>query len=104
MASTNVDTKADLMRAIRSLGRARRADRADVENVLATFDVKAFRVPGDHFDARKQRVLSQIKTHQKNQEGLIAARVLPGYERNGDVIRRETVSVFVSIGVRKLDD
>ena len=74
---------------------ARKADEAELTNVLANFSVEPFRHPGDRVDASHQKAIQVVKTPDPGLHGHIARRLRPGYRRNGTILRRELVSVYV---------
>ena len=82
-------------KALKYLLDARRADFIEVENVLGHFGVESFEHPGNSFDPASQKCINRVARHNGAAPGQIAARLLPGYTRNGKAIRREYVNVYV---------
>lgn len=79
----------------RCLKSARRADRVDLENMLATFGVEPFQTTSSEFDPTVQHCSKQIAVSDKARNGKIAGRHRLGYRRNDQIIRPESVSVCV---------
>ena len=75
---------------------ARKADRIDIENTLANFGVEPFQNPSNRFDPASQQCMRRVEAPAPQLHGKIAGRLLPGYSRNGRVIRREQVDVYVT--------
>ena len=74
---------------------ARIADRTEIENVLAILGVTPLRSESAKFDASTQHAVRHVPTSNPTYGGHVAARLRPGYGRNGHVVRSEMVSVYV---------
>ncbi len=85
-----------VMHALEYIRQDRRADLIELENLLANYGVERFETPGERFDPSTQRCAKQVNTDDSSSRGLIDCRLLPGYRRDGRVIRQECVSVYVS--------
>jgi len=83
-------------RALEHVRRAREADRIGVENLLANFSVERFETLGEQFDPAVQRCIERVVIAEGSSRGGIAQRILPGYRRNGRIVRQECVSVCVT--------
>lgn len=81
--------------ALRHLLAARNADQVEIENLLAHYGVETYEHPQGKFDPSVQKCVSRIEGLNGAMAGHIAERLLPGYQRNGSVIRAEYVSVYV---------
>jgi len=84
------------MAALRRIRDARMADAVEVHNVLAGFAVECFEVPGNSFDPEHQTCVQAVEADDERANGLIKERLLPGYRRNGTVVRPERVAVWVT--------
>ena len=74
---------------------ARRVDLVEVEDALANLAVEPFEHPHESFDPSVQKCINRIESPRPQLHGHVAARLLPGYGRNGKVIRPEYVDVYV---------
>jgi len=74
---------------------ARRVDLVEVEDALANLGVEPFEHPKGSFDPSVQKCINRIESPRPQLHGHVAARLLPGYGRNGKVIRPEYVDVYV---------
>jgi hypothetical protein len=90
------DANRSAHKAVEHLRQSRDADRIEVENILANFDVVSFENSGPLFNPEVQRCVERIPTIDAKFKSHIARRVLPGYRRNGRVIRQEWVAVYVN--------
>lgn len=81
--------------ALRHILEAREADRLEIENLLATLGVEAFRNPTDKFDPTVQKCIQRHSTDQPERRLIIAARLRPGYRRADRIVRPEFVSVYI---------
>lgn len=88
------DNKA-AVEAIRYLLEARKADRIEVESMLANYGVESFENTEDRFDPGTQKCISKTDTSDADLAGRVSQRVLPGYRREDRVIRQEYVNVHV---------
>jgi molecular chaperone GrpE (heat shock protein) len=77
------------------LTEARNADRIEIEGLLANYAVEPFLNPSDVFDPSTQKCIQRVECHDPALEGRIAQRILPGYRRDGRILRLEYVSVHV---------
>ena len=80
---------------LRRLLEARAANRVEVEDLLANYGVEPFTQLEDTFDPKVQMCVSRVACEEKAFHGRVAERLLPGYRRNGTVLRPECVTVFV---------
>jgi len=80
---------------------ARSADRVIIESALANFGVEPFNATGERFDSTHQRCIQRIPTENREQHGIIAKRLQPGYRRNGAILCRESVGVYISTKARE---
>ena len=85
----------DVVLALRHLVDAREADRIELDALLATFGVEFYRHEGDRFEASQQKCVKRVRTTTRERHERIAVRLLPGYRRDGTVIRPECVGVYV---------
>lgn len=74
---------------------ARRVDLVEVEDALANLGVEPFEHLSESFDPSVQKCINRIESPGRHLHGQVAARLLPGYQRNGKVIRPEYVDVYV---------
>lgn len=79
----------------RYLVSARRADLTELENILANFGVVPFEHPDETFDRSVQFCMVRTVAERPGLTGKIAQRLRPGYRRNAQVIRPESVAVYV---------
>ena len=75
---------------------SRRADRIEIENILANFAVEPFEAPEEVFNSALQTCVTRVPTSVPHLVGRIANRLRPGYRRNGQVVRPECVAVYVA--------
>lgn len=80
--------------ALRHVMDARSADRIEVENLLAHYGVESYRRRGGKFDPSYQKCVGRTN-ESSGTKNHVAKRILPGYRRNGRVIRPEYVHVHV---------
>jgi molecular chaperone GrpE len=69
--------------------------RDDLELILEDAGVVVFRQPDSKFDPRRQQARLTEETGDESQHGIIAERLLPGYELNGKLVEKERVKVLV---------
>lgn len=81
---------------------ARKADQIELENILASHGVELYQNPDCIFDPTTQRCLSRIETSESGKINMLAARILPGYRRDGKILRKECVHVYVSISPKPI--
>jgi len=81
------------LRAIEYLRGAISANCIDMESFLANYAVESFRCEGEKFDPSSQRCLRPVECDDPALEGTIAKRRLPGYRRDGQILRPEVVEV-----------
>ncbi len=74
----------------------RQADLAEIEAQLHTLGVEPFESASDRFDAARQTCRQRIAAPSADLHGCIADRLLPGYQRDNRVVRREQVQVYVT--------
>lgn len=67
---------------------------SDLEDILEKYDVKGFKVEGDEFDAKKQKIVKVVETEERNLHRKVAERVHKGFELDGRVIVPERVIVY----------
>ena len=80
---------------IRFLVEAREADKIEIESLLANYSVQAFKQCEGKFDPESQKCIKRIECDDPEKQALVHERVLPGYCRDGVIIRQEYVSVYV---------
>ena len=85
----------DVVLAIRHVIGGREADLVEVETLLANHGVESFTSPSPVFDRQQQECVKPLPTKDRGRQQHIAVRVQPGYRRDGKIIRRERVNVFV---------
>jgi hypothetical protein len=81
--------------AIRLALEARKADLAEFQSGLANYGVQAFSNASRRFDAAKQEIVQRVRTVHREQHGSIAERIAVGYARDGSIIQKERVNVYV---------
>lgn len=69
--------------------------REDVEILLDENGVALFSEPVDRFEPRRQTARQTLETANPEQVGRIARRARPGFERDGLLLQKERVDVFV---------
>ena len=69
----------------------------DLEILLEENGVLLFIQPEEKFDPRRQTCRRNVGTGNVDLVGTIAARLQPGFERNGQVIRNEKVAVYTKL-------
>lgn len=75
-----------------------------VDDILLDYDVQSFNTDNDVFDPRRQSVVKKVHTRDIGLEKTIAERLSCGYERNGKIIAKERVSVYVFEEKNKADN
>lgn len=95
LKSLGTNLKVDVVLAIRDLLGSRKADLIEMEAALSRHGVEPFSIPSAVFDPRQQTCLETIPTDRSERHQKIAARLVPGYRSEQDLIRRERVSVYV---------
>lgn len=90
------DLDLDVLVAVGHVLGGRDADRIELDALLQTYGVEAFEHDGDRFDASTQRCVKRVPTTETELRGQIAGRSLPGYRRNGTVLRPECVEVYTA--------
>ena len=78
-----------------SLIGSREADLIEIESRLEDFGVQRYISTKEEFDTKIHKCVQRRTTSDASLSGRIATRYLPGYRRNGKVIRPERVSVYV---------
>ena len=78
-----------------SLIGSREADLIEIESRLEDFGVQRYISTKEEFDTTIHKCVQRRTTSDASLSGRIATRYLPGYRRNGKVIRPERVSVYV---------
>jgi molecular chaperone GrpE (heat shock protein) len=68
----------------------------DVEILLGDYGVTVFREPVERFEPRRQTVRRTIDADPPECAGAIACRVRPGFERDGELLQKERVDVYVA--------
>ncbi len=91
----------DIEIGLRSLLRARKADLVEIEACLATFGVLPFRCHDARFNPAFQLCTKPVPTNDPELVDRIATRLLPGYRRDGSIMRSECVNVFVVTHAKK---
>ena len=96
LEKANIKGNSPASLAIRCVLESRKADCAELENLLATYGAEAFQHPGEKFDPVFQTCGSQLKCQNPALHGHTAHRLRPGYTRHGKILRHESVSIWVS--------
>ena len=78
-----------------SLIGSREADLIEIESRLADFGVQRYLSTKEDFNAKIHKCVQRRKTGDASRSGRISSRLLPGYRRNGKIVRPECVSVYV---------
>jgi hypothetical protein len=68
----------------------------DLHTSLTALGVDSFTLPDPRFDPLQQQCFGRVATWDVARVGTVAERIAPGYRRNGYVIRREQVRVYVT--------
>ena len=87
----------DAALALRCALQAREADRVELEQALKGHGVHPFHHPGEAFEPRLQKCIEPVQTSDARFHNRIAGRVLPGYLRDGTVVRPEYVKVYTQV-------
>lgn len=82
----------------------READLVEIESTLENYGVERFLTIDEVFDPRFHKAVQRIESQKMELKGIIERRVLPGYKRNGKVIRQERVTVYVEAKPRNGDE
>ncbi len=69
----------------------------DVEVLLDQNEVNRFELEGEVFDPRRQTVVRREPTGEVERVGSVAARIRPGFERDGEAIQKERVAIFAGL-------
>jgi hypothetical protein len=85
--------------AIQRIVEARTADRIEIEAAIANHGVEPFETVDSKFDPSEQKCISRVEREDASLHGRVAQRLLPGYRRNGKVLRPEYVSVYITQGI-----
>ena len=67
----------------------------DIEILLDQNGVLAFQDPLETFNSQRQRSIRSIATNESALNGHVAERVRPGFEQGNEILRKETVTVYV---------
>jgi molecular chaperone GrpE len=68
----------------------------DIEILLDQNGVLAFQEPLEAFNPQRQRSIRSIATDDAALNGRVAERLRPGFEQGDEILRKETVTVYVS--------
>jgi molecular chaperone GrpE (heat shock protein) len=72
----------------------RNADLMELEDALANLGVESYHNPQNMFEPSTQKCINYVECDEQVLTGRIAYRLLPGYERHGQIIRKEYVNVY----------
>ena len=86
-----------VVKALKYLLEARKADLIEIENLLANYGVEPFENLGKKFDPASQKCIRRVECTDQALDGRIAERLLPGYRRDNKLLRQEYVSVYVFV-------
>ncbi len=67
----------------------------DIEILLDQNGVVAFQEPLETFNPQRQRSIRSIATDDPALNGYVAERLRPGFEQGNEILRKETVAVYV---------
>lgn len=67
----------------------------DIDALLQTHGVIAFRAPNDRFDPARQSAVVLRRTDRQDLVGTIVRSVRPGFEQGNDLLQKERVEVWV---------
>jgi molecular chaperone GrpE (heat shock protein) len=70
-------------------------DIIELEDALANFGVEPFEHPEGTFNPSSQKCISPVETHDRKLHRKIARRLLPGYQRQEKIIRKEYINIYV---------
>jgi molecular chaperone GrpE (heat shock protein) len=68
---------------------------SDLEDLFAWEGITPYTCEGDRLDPVRQRVVDKIETDDPARARTIAARLRPGYEYEGKILRPEMVNIYV---------
>jgi molecular chaperone GrpE len=68
----------------------------DIEILLGDQDINVYREEGELYNPHRQRVLRSMPAIDPSQVGRIVERLRPGFERRGQIVMKERVSVYTS--------
>lgn len=68
---------------------------SDLEDLFAWEGITPYTCEGDRLDSARQRVVDKIETDDPERDRTIAARLRPGYEYEGKILRPEMVSIYI---------
>ncbi len=86
-----------VVKALKYLLEARKADLIETENFLANYGVEPFENLGKKFDPASQKCIRRVECTDQALDGRIVERLLPGYRRDNKLLRQEYVSVYVFV-------
>lgn len=69
--------------------------RDELEVILSESGIAIFEHPSNTYDPARQTARETILTPDAALHGLISERILPGYERNGRILAKERIKVYV---------
>ena len=72
--------------------------RDDLEIVLEQQGVVLFSEPEEKFNPRRQTCRRNVPCEDESMIGLIADRRTPGFEQNGEILKKELVEVYIRSG------
>ncbi len=76
----------------------------DLRDVLYRQGVEAYKLDGDDFDPKKQKIIKTIETDKKELDKKVAEHKTFGYEWEGKIIKHEGVNLFVYKENQDVDD
>lgn len=76
----------------------------DLRDVLYRQGVEAYKLEGDVFDPKKQKILKTIETNSKELDKKVANHKTYGYEWEGKIIKPEGIDIYVYKEMNVADD
>lgn len=73
----------------------RNADLMELENALANLGVESYCHPQKTFEPSMQKCITRVESEEEILNGRIACHLLPGYKRDGRIIKKECVNVYI---------
>lgn len=67
----------------------------DIEILLDQNGIITFRESFEEFSPRRQQAIKSIPINEKDLNGVVAARIRPGFEIGNEIIKKERVTVYV---------
>jgi len=73
----------------------RKANLTEFEDILANMAVESYQHHEDIFSPSLQKCINRVECAEQSLQAHIAGRLRPGYMRNGKIVRKECVDVYV---------